>query len=242
MEMRIDKLLAHSGYGTRKEVKALIKDGLVEINDQTVQKPKEKVDPEVDEVTVGVEQVDYQDYVYFMLNKPQDVISATEDHYHHTVIDLLEPADILLNPFPVGRLDIDTEGLLILTNNGKLGHALTSPNRGVAKVYQAEVDGLMEDSHIQAFEEGIVLDDGYQCLPARLEILHRDEEQATSTIRLQITEGKYHQVKRMVQAVAQEVTALKRLSMGPIHLDPTLLPGQYRPLTAEEIDSLEDYM
>ncbi len=242
MKMRIDKLLAHSGFGTRKEVKELIKEGLVEINGKTVKKPKEKADPDVDEVKVGVESVDYQEYVYFMLHKPQDVISATEDLYHHTVIDLLEPADILLNPFPVGRLDIDTTGLLLLTNNGKLSHALTSPNRGVSKVYQAEVDGAMDDKDVQAFKEGVVLDDGYQSLPADLKILEVDEAAGQSTIQLEITEGKYHQVKRMVQAVGKEVTALKRLSMGPIQLDEQLLAGEYRPLTEDELDLLEEYM
>lgn len=242
MKMRIDKLLAHSGFGTRKEVKELIKEGLVEINGKTVKKPKEKADPDVDEVKVGVESVDYQEYVYFMLHKPHDVISATEDLYHHTVIDLLEPADILLNPFPVGRLDIDTTGLLLLTNNGKLSHALTSPNRGVSKVYQAEVDGVMDDKDVQAFKEGVVLDDGYQSLPADLKILEVDEAAGQSTIQLEITEGKYHQVKRMVQAVGKEVTALKRLSMGPIQLDEQLLAGEYRPLTEDELDLLEEYM
>lgn len=242
MKMRIDKLLAHSGFGTRKEVKELIKTGSVEINGVVVKKPKEKADPDKDEITVGVESIDYQEYVYFMLNKPQDVISATEDTYHHTVIDLLQPADIILEPFPVGRLDIDTEGLLLLTNNGKLSHSLTSPNRGVPKVYYAQVDGIMTEADVERFKEGVTLDDGYKALSAELNILAVDEEAESSEIELLVTEGKYHQVKRMVQAVGKEVVYLKRLSMGPIQLDPDLPLGDYRQLTEEELESLEEYM
>lgn len=240
MEMRVDKLLAHSGFGTRKEVKELIKSGVVEINGQVVKKPKEKADPDVDDVKVGVQSVDYQEYVYFMLNKPQDVISATEDSYHHTVIDLLEPADMIMEPFPVGRLDIDTEGLLLLTNDGALGHRLTSPNRKVPKVYQAEVDGVMTEEDIQAFQEGVILDDGYECLPGQLEILDSDADEGWSVVQITIHEGKYHQVKRMVAACGKEVVFLKRLAMGPLQLDNDLLPGEYRPLTEEEIENLKE--
>lgn len=237
--MRIDKLLAHSGFGTRKEVKELIKTGLVKVNDEVVKKGKVHVDPDEDDIVVGVESIHYQEYVYYMLNKPQDVISATQDYQHLTVIDLLEPNDALLEPHPVGRLDIDTVGLLILTNDGALTHRLTSPNGKVPKTYYAEVEGVMTSSDIEAFKEGVTLDDDYKTLPAELVITGTDEETETSTIELTIYEGKYHQVKRMVEAVDKEVTFLKRLSMGDLKLDSTLPEGQYRPLTEEEIDLIK---
>lgn len=237
--MRIDKLLAHSGFGTRKEVAQLIKTGVVELNGKLVKKGKEQVDPETDEIVVGVETIHYQEYVYFMLNKPQGVISATQDYQDMTVIDLLNPNDALLEPHPVGRLDKDTVGLLLLTNDGNLTHQLTSPNKKVGKTYFAEIAGIMTEADKIAFQEGITLDDGYVTLPAQLSIQAIDEDMGTSQIELVIYEGKYHQVKRMVKAVGKEVTYLKRLSMEKLSLDPTLPEGKYRPLTTEEIDYLK---
>lgn|SRR5699024_698735 len=237
--MRIDKLLAHSGFGTRKQVRQLIKDKLVKVNDQVIKSHGTKVDPEKDQITVSDVPVHYQEFVYFMLNKPQGVISATEDNLHETVIDLLEPNDIVQEPHPVGRLDIDTEGLLILTNDGQLTHHLTSPNRNVNKVYLAEIDGIVTDEDVKDFKEGVILDDGYEAKPAVLEILATDEEQALSQIKVTVTEGKFHQVKRMFQAVGKEVLSLKRLSMGDLVLDPTLEVGTYRELTKEEIELLK---
>ncbi|HLQ74782.1 MAG TPA: pseudouridine synthase [Alloiococcus sp.] len=237
--MRIDKLLAHSGFGTRKQVRQLIKDKLVKVNDQVIKSHGTKVDPEKDQITVSDVPVHYHEFVYFMLNKPQGVISATEDNLHETVIDLLEPNDIVQEPHPVGRLDIDTEGLLILTNDGQLTHHLTSPNRNVNKVYLAEIDGIVTDEDVKDFKEGVILDDGYEAKPAVLEILATDEEQALSQIKVTVTEGKFHQVKRMFQAVGKEVLSLKRLSMGDLVLDPTLEVGTYRELTKEEIELLK---
>jgi 16S rRNA pseudouridine516 synthase len=174
-----------------------------------------------------------------MMNKPQGVISATEDLMHETVLDLLEMQDSLQEPHPVGRLDIDTEGLLILTNDGKLTHRLLSPKHHVDKRYYAEIDGIVTEEDIVQFKEGVTLDDDYETLPADLEILSTDEEAGTSVIELVIREGKFHQVKRMMQAVGKEVTYLKRLEMGAITLDDTLELGAYRELTSEEIDLLK---
>ncbi|WP_028274992.1 pseudouridine synthase [Atopococcus tabaci] len=237
--MRIDKLLAHSGFGTRKEVKKLLKSKLVWVNEEPVTDPKVHVNPEEDEIAVGGEPVHYQEFVYFMMNKPQDVISATEDVYHHTVIDLLEPQDSIQEPFPVGRLDIDTEGFLLLTNDGALAHQLLSPKKHVDKVYEAVVDGIVTEADKEAFAKGVTLDDGYETLPAELEILSVDEEAGQSHTRLTIHEGKFHQVKRMFEAVGKEVTHLTRISMGPLELDPALELGQYRALTKEEISLLK---
>ncbi|GAB2318876.1 pseudouridine synthase [Alkalibacterium sp. s-m-22] len=237
--MRLDKLLAHSGLGTRKEVKKLLKTKIVEVNEKTVTDPKTHVDPDTDKVTVGGEKLDYQEFVYFMMNKPQGVISATEDLMHETVLDLLEMQDSLQEPHPVGRLDIDTEGLLILTNDGKLTHRLLSPKHHVDKRYYAEIDGIVTEEDIVQFKEGVTLDDDYETLPADLEILSTDEEAGTSVIELVIREGKFHQVKRMIQAVGKEVTYLKRLEMGPIKLDDTLELGAYRELTSEEVELLK---
>lgn len=238
--MRIDKLLAHSGFGTRKEVKQIIKQKFVEVNGEVVKTPKLHVDPEEDTILVGGEPLHYQEFVYFMLNKPDGVISATEDEQHMTVLDLLEPSDLVQEPHPVGRLDIDTEGLLILTNDGKLTHHLISPNRHVDKRYFAEIEGIVTEEDEEAFKKGVVLDDDYKAMPAQLEVLSKDEEENISTVEVVVQEGKFHQVKRMFEAVGKEVLYLKRLSMGNIKLDPALELGQYRELTKEEIGQLKE--
>lgn len=237
--MRLDKLLAHSGLGTRKEVKKLLKTKIVEVNGVVEVNPKTHVDPDTDSIIVGGEELDYQEFVYFMMNKPQGVISATEDLMHETVLDLMEIQDSLQEPHPVGRLDIDTEGLLLLTNDGKLTHRLLSPKHHVDKTYYAEIDGVVTEEDIEAFKKGVTLDDDYQTLPADLKILEVDEENHTSKIELTIQEGKFHQVKRMMQAVGKEVVYLKRLSMGPLSLDKNLELGTYRELTEEELEMLK---
>lgn len=238
--MRIDKLLAHSGLGTRKEVKKLLKTKIVEVNDAIVTDPKTHVDPDTDKVTVGGEPIDYQEFVYFMMHKPQGVISATEDEMHDTVLDLLEPNDSMQEPHPVGRLDIDTEGLLILTNDGRLTHRLLSPKRHVDKVYYVEVEGLLTEGDIDAFKQGVVLDDDYETMPAELTILETDQDSHRSKAELTIREGKFHQVKRMMEAVGKRVVYLKRVSMGPIELDSSLELGSYRELTNDEINLLKE--
>lgn len=234
--MRIDKFLSNMGYGSRKEVKILLKSKAVEVNGETVRDAKVHVDEKVDEVSVGGEKVEYAEFIYLLMNKPQGVISATEDKYDETVIDLLAPDEQQFEPFPVGRLDKDTEGLLLLTNDGKLAHELLSPKKHVDKRYFATIDGVVTNEDGEAFKRGVMLDDGYVTKPAQLEILL---SAAQSQIELTITEGKFHQVKRMFQSVGKEVVYLKRLSMGALELDPTLKLGEYRHLREEELDSLK---
>lgn len=240
--MRLDKLLAHTGFGTRKEVKKIIKDKYIEVNGEVVTNPGTKVDPDVDDVRVGGERIYYEEFVYYMLNKPAGVISATEDYIHETVLDLLDPADLVQEPHPVGRLDIDTEGLLILTNDGQLTHQLTSPKKEVDKEYYSEIDGIVNEEDILRFEEGLILiedDEEYKTLPAKLEILEVDEETNESKVHVTIQEGKFHQVKRMFRAVGKNVMYLKRIRMNHLELDPQLALGDYRPLTNEELELLK---
>lgn len=223
------------GYGTRKEVKKVMKSGGVHVNGQPVKEGKYHVDPEQDIVTVFGEVVKYKRYIYLLMNKPKGVISATEDTEHETVIDLLLHEDALFDPFPVGRLDKDTEGLLLLTNDGQFSHALMSPKKHVTKTYRASIRGEVTETDIQLFREGVTLDDGYVTKPADLVIL---EKGIQSEIELTITEGKFHQVKRMFEAVGKKVTDLKRIKIADLALDPNLEPGTYRELKKEEWDLL----
>lgn len=242
--MRLDKLLAHTGFGTRKEVKKIIKDGYIEVNGEIQKNVGLKVDPEIDDIRVGGERIYYEEFVYFMLNKPAGVISATEDYMHETVIDLLEPADSVQDPHPVGRLDMDTEGLLILTNDGQLTHQLTSPKKQVDKEYYALIEGIVTEEDIKTFNEGIVLiedDEEYTTMPATLEIVSVDEDANESKINVTIQEGKFHQVKRMFHAVGKEVLYLKRVRMNELKLDESLPLGEYRRLTEEELELLQPY-
>lgn len=234
--MRIDKLLSNSGFGSRKEVKLLLKGKAVEVNGVTVRDPKFHVDEKTDEVSVAGEPVVYREFIYLMMNKPQGVISATEDRFDETVIDLLTEDEQRFEPFPVGRLDKDTEGLLLITNDGKLAHELLSPKKHVDKTYYAKIDSTVTDEDIEAFKQGVVLDDGYETKPAQLHILRSGEE---SEIELTITEGKFHQVKRMFESVGKQVIYLKRLSMGPLELDKKLELGEYRELTEQELTKLK---
>jgi 16S rRNA pseudouridine516 synthase len=235
--MRIDKLLANMGFGTRKEVKQLLKTGSVRVEEEVVKDPKTQVDPENQVVTVNGDPVEYKEFIYLMMNKPQGVISATEDKNDQTVIDLLELEDSIFNPFPVGRLDKDTEGLLLITNDGQLSHQLLSPKKHVPKTYYAHINDVVTEEDVKAFKQGVELDDGYVTKPGSLTIL---EAGSTSKIELIITEGKFHQVKRMFEAVGKKVTYLKRIKMGPLPLDETLELGEYRDLTDEEIELLKE--
>ncbi|WP_053364391.1 pseudouridine synthase [Bacillus sp. FJAT-27251] len=236
--MRIDKMLANLGYGSRKEVKKLLKDGSVQVNQKVVKDPGHHVAPGKDTVTVHGDEVNYREFIYLMMNKPPGVISATEDSRDETVIDLLELEDSIYEPFPVGRLDKDTEGLLLITNDGQLAHRLLSPKKHVPKTYFAVIEGEVTEEDIEAFKKGVVLDDGYETKPGKLEIL---KSGLTSDIELTITEGKFHQVKRMFQAVGKRVVYLKRLTMGPLKLDETLELGEYRELDEDEIRQLMEY-
>ena len=234
--MRIDKFLSNMGYGSRKEVKILLKSKAVEVNGETVRDPKVHVNELADDVTVGGERVEYAEFIYLLMNKPPGVISATEDKYDPTVIDLLAEEDRHFEPFPVGRLDKDTEGFLLLTNDGVLAHELLSPKKHVDKRYYARIEGVVTAEDGEEFERGVSLDDGYVTKPAKLHIIKSGPE---SEIELTITEGKFHQVKRMFQSVGKEVVYLKRLSMGPLELDPSLGLGEYRQLTQGELDLLK---
>jgi 16S rRNA pseudouridine516 synthase len=233
--MRLDKLLANMGYGSRKEVKQLLKEKAVTVDGIVVKDAAMKVDPDGQDVSVYGERVIYTEFIYLMMNKPPGVISATEDRYDETVIDLLDPLAQHFKPFPVGRLDKDTEGLLLITNDGNLSHNLLSPKKHVPKTYYAKIEGVVTEADIQAFREGVELDDGYVTKPGELVILQSDH---VSEIELTIQEGKFHQVKRMFETVGKKVTYLKRLSMGPLVLDETLELGDYRELTEEELAAL----
>lgn len=235
--MRLDKLLANMGYGSRKEVKALLKQKAVRVDDEIVKDSSMHVDPAKQMVTVFGERVEYVEFIYLMMHKPPGVISATEDKYDQTVIDLLDPVDQHFEPFPVGRLDKDTEGLLLITNDGQLAHNLLSPKKHVPKWYYAKVDGVVTEADVEVFKQGVTLDDGYHTKPGELKILVSDEQ---SEIELMIQEGKFHQVKRMFEAVGKKVTYLKRLSMGSLVLDPDLPMGKYRHLTEEELGALQE--
>jgi 16S rRNA pseudouridine516 synthase len=234
--MRLDKLLSTIGYGSRKEVKGLLKTGAVKVDGTAVKDAKVHVNPDEQEITVHGEAVSYREFVYFMLHKPQGVISATEDSLHETVLDLLEIDDAVYDPFPVGRLDKDTEGLLLLTNDGQLAHQLLSPKKHVPKTYFAKINAPVTEEDAEAFTQGVTLDDGYVTKSAELKILTSGVE---SEIELTIVEGKFHQVKRMFEARGKKVTYLKRLSMGALLLDESLDLGEYRELTEEELALLQ---
>ncbi|MGM0237559.1 pseudouridine synthase [Enterococcus sp. AZ103] len=235
--MRLDKFLSEVGLGSRKEVKQLIKKGQVKVNQVVVKSDKTQVDPEKDQIAFLDAPLIYQEFYYYVLNKPAGVISATSDPVHRTVLDLFSSEDYRTDLFPVGRLDKDTEGLLIITNDGELGHQLLSPKKHVEKEYFAEVSGIMDQADQEKFEVGIILA-GEKMLPAKLMI---DEVTAvTSKVRIILQEGKFHQVKRMVKACGKEVTYLKRIRMGQLTLPVDLKKGQYRALTDEELVKLKE--
>ena len=235
--MRLDKFLAENGLGSRAQVKQILKKGLVLVNGRAEKSPKTQIDEAADDIVVSGQRLTYEKFVYYLLNKPQGVISATEDDRHQTVLDLLDETARQKEVFPVGRLDIDTHGLLLLTNNGKLAHAMLSPKKHVEKTYRARVAGLMEQADVERFAAGIELKD-FTCQPAHLKILELDEEKEASLVEITLAEGKFHQVKRMVAACGKEVTDLQRLTMGPLQLDPALALGEWRRLTADELERL----
>ena len=233
--MRLDKFLVEMKKGSRSEVKKLIKSGRVTVDGRTVREPEQKFDPERAQISLDGQTVSYASFEYFMLNKPQGVVSATEDRRFQTVVDLIGDAR-RKDLFPAGRLDIDTEGLLLITNDGQLAHQLLSPKKHVDKVYFARVEGILPSDVKEQFAKGLTLDGEVKTLPAQLELL---KEGPVSEVRLTIHEGKFHQVKRMFEAVGCRVIYLKRLSMGSLVLDETLAPGEYRRLTDDELRALK---
>ena len=235
--MRLDKFLVACAVGSRTEVKNLLKAGRVTVNGKKEKSAKLQIDEETDEICFDGQKLDYEEFVYYMMNKPQGVISATEDPKHKTVLDLLDDYARAKEVFPVGRLDIDTHGLLLLTNDGKLAHALLSPKRHVDKTYLAQVKGIMTDTDVETFAQGIPLKD-FTCQPAKLELVSVDTEKDQSLIRVTIAEGKFHQVKRMVAYCGKEVVDLQRLTMGTLTLDEDLKRGEWRRLSKEELEGL----
>lgn len=236
--MRIDKLLSNLGIGTRSEIKKMIKQKQIKINGELVKNGKDQLDPDAAQVTVNDQPVAIQLTKYLMLNKPQNVITATEDASQQTVLDLIAKNDRVKGLAPVGRLDKDTTGLLLLTNDGQLAHRLLAPHKHVAKTYQATIDGIVNNDTIVRFKAGIQLKDGTLCKSADLKIISTSEDEKQSQIEITITEGKYHQIKRMFAACGMHVAALNRIAMGPLKLDSSLKPGQSRPLSENEIQSL----
>jgi 16S rRNA pseudouridine516 synthase len=234
---RLDKVLANMGVGTRKEVKEMVKAGMVTVNGKVMKASDFKVDVEEDEIICGGKRIRYREFIYLQMNKPKDMVSSTDDPRESTVVELLDDFHRNFRPFPVGRLDKDTEGLLLITNDGKLAHDLLSPKKKVDKAYLARIEGRLTEEHVEEFGRGILLEDGYHTLPAELRIISSGP---VSTAEITIQEGKYHQVKRMVGALGMRVSYLKRIRMGPLHLDQSLEPGQYRELTEEEIRLLLD--
>lgn len=238
-QMRLDRFLAEMKQGTRSQVKEMIRKGRVTVDGCPCREADRKIDPETGRVCLDGEPVGFVSVEYYMLNKPQGVISATEDGRHKTVLDLLTTRRKDL--FPAGRLDIDTEGLLLLTNDGDLAHRLLAPKKHVDKVYLARVRGSFREGIEERFRRGIRLEDGSQARPADLYIERRwrEDGEDMAQVRLTIHEGKFHQVKRMFEAEDCQVVFLKRLSMGSLRLDPSLAPGQYRPLTELEVAELQ---
>ena len=236
---RLDKVLSNLGYGTRKELKKICRSGLVEVNGEIAKDSGMQVDPEKDKIIINGEEIFYRKFIYLMMNKPEGVVSATYDNRDETVVDLLEIDHQVFEPFPVGRLDKDTVGLLLLTNDGDLNHRLISPKWKVDKVYFAKINQKVTEEDIEKFKHGITLDDGYRCKEAILEIQKASEE--GSEIVLTIQEGKFHQVKRMFEAVGKKVTYLKRIEFGTLPLDEDLEEGEYRELTEEEIAILKGF-
>ena len=232
---RLDKILSDLGYGTRREIKTKIKKMDIRINGIITKNPATHVNPFVETIEVNREILKYKNKVYIMMNKPAGIISATHDDREKTVIDILPETYKKRSIFPVGRLHKDTEGLLLLTDDGKLAHEMLSPKKHVKKKYYAEIVGIIPDNAVELFKEGVTLEDEYKTLPADLRIIQLDE---VSRVEVIIYEGKYHQIKRMFKAIDCKVVFLKRLTMGILELDGKLCPGEFRELSEDEEDKL----
>lgn len=232
--MRLDKFLCDANIGTRSQVKTLLKQKTVTVNGTLVTSPEAKVDEKKDIICFRGNRVGYQKYYYYMMNKPQGVVSATQDNIDKTVIDLLKAEDKRNDLFPVGRLDKDTTGFLLISNDGDLSHRLLSPKKHVDKTYEVGIEHALSSEEIKALEEGVDIGEKNRTLPAKVEVLEEN------TILLTIREGKFHQVKRMLLAVNNQVITLKRITFGGLALDTALAPGEYRELTESEINTLHE--
>lgn len=230
-KLRIDKILANLGYGTRSSIKKEMKKGVVTVNDKIVKDSSTLIDPEKDELYYKDLLIEYQEYIYLVMNKPAGIISATEDYNQETVVDILIPEDQARDPFPVGRLDIDTEGLLLLTNDGKFAHKISSPKSEIPKTYFVKTKEKIEEKLIKKFKKGIYLiNEDITTKPAELEIL------SDHTAYLTIYEGKFHQVKRMFEYTGNEVLFLKRIKIGAFSLPEDLEPGEYKEMDLEDLE------
>lgn len=232
-QLRLDKFLCELEVGTRSEVKTLLKKGLVTLNGSVAKSPDIKIDPENDAVTYQGKVLHYQEFHYYMLHKPAGVITATEDKEQETVMGLIG-ADYRKDLFPVGRLDKDTEGLLLITNDGELSHSLLSPRKHVPKTYLVQIPESLKSDQMEALEQGVNIGDDKATMPARVEVVDAEH------ILLTIHEGRYHQVKRMLAAVGSQVLYLKRMTFGPLELDSALKKGCYRALSDVEITQLKN--
>lgn len=237
--MRIDKVLEEKGFGSRKTVKRLFQRKIVTVDGQIIEDGSYNVDSRLHRVLIDGQAITNFTHAYFMLNKPNGAVTAVKDRKWQTVIDLLEPTDVTAELYPVGRLDRDTEGLMLLTDNGQLGYQLLLPEKNVTKTYEAIINEKVTQEDIVAFARGIEFIGGEVCKLAKLTILTSAEKE--SHVRLEIQEGKFHQVKKMFLATGKKVIGLKRIAMGPLELDETLAPGEYRPLTDAELLSLKPY-
>jgi 16S rRNA pseudouridine516 synthase len=236
---RLDRVLSNFGYGTRKEIRQLVKAGAVKVGGAVAKDPGMHVEPSSEAIEISGELLDYREFIYIMMNKPPGVISATFDKRLRTVVDILPGKYKSFGLFPAGRLDIDTEGLLLLTNDGRLAHDMLSPRKHVPKRYYALVEGRVDEEDARRFKEGVVLDDGYRTMPAELDIIRAGDR---SEIELVLHEGRFHQVKRMFEAVGKRVMYLKRIAMGGLYLDEGLAPGECRELTPDEAELLREGM
>ncbi|HHU36211.1 MAG TPA: pseudouridine synthase [Treponema sp.] len=239
MKTRVDKLLAANGWGSRRDIKRLMRTYVLTVNGHVCVDPATYINLDTDVLHLRGEPLLLRTTVYLMLNKPAGVVSSTLDPLHKTVLDLLGPPWASMDLHPVGRLDYDTEGLLLLTNDGQLTHRLTSPKAGIPKRYHAQlrdpVDDCLFEHYVEQLHQGVTLKDGYTCLPAQIERISGDQD-----VVLTICEGKYHQVKKMFRVLENKVIQLTRLSMGPISLDSSLAPGEVRELSKKEIDTLRE--
>lgn len=238
MNIRLDKYLADMSIGTRSQVKLTIRAGRVSVNDEKVKSADLKINTDTDTIMVDGKTIGYKEFEYYMLNKPAGIITATMDKKAETVLDLIQTAK-RKDLFPVGRLDKDTVGLLLITNDGTLAHNMLSPKKHVNKIYYAELDGPLSEDMIKEVCEGVYIETGVKTAPAQLEVL--DNSSDSVKINLTIHEGRFHQVKKMFEAVGRTVTFLKRIEFGPLVLDPELEYGQYRLLTENELKLLEIY-
>lgn len=237
--IRLDKFLSEMSGWTRSEVKKIVRTGSVTVDGNEVKKPETKIDEKLSIVRVDGRQIKYNKYEYYMLNKPKGFVSATTDREHKTVVDIISSSE-KKDLFPVGRLDIDTEGLLLITNDGELAHRLLAPKNHVEKTYYVEVSGILDDVDVDAVEEGLDIGEEKKTIPAKMEILKTDIQNNISSCYLTIHEGKFHQVKRMMKKLGKTVTYLKRVSMGSLILDSKLKKGNYRKLTEQEIIELKN--